>query len=67
MSRNGKEHGDEVDERWRTEADPAVHRLFGFLLGSTTAGAAMYYYVVDEYRISNELLTEDIYVRHLTL
>ena len=22
----------------------------------------MYYYVVDEYRVSNELLTEDIYV-----
>ncbi|CAI6338814.1 unnamed protein product [Periconia digitata] len=36
-------------------------RLFGFLLGSTTAGAGMYYYVIDEYRISNELLTEDIY------
>jgi hypothetical protein len=24
----------------------------------------MYYYVIDEYRVSNELLTEDIYVRH---
>lgn len=23
----------------------------------------MYYYVVDEYKVSNELLTEDIYVR----
>ena len=23
----------------------------------------MYYYVIDEYRVSNELLTEDIYVR----
>lgn len=22
----------------------------------------MYYYVVDEYKVSNELLTEDIYV-----
>ena len=40
-----------------------THRLFGFLLGATTAGAGMYYYVIDEYRISNELLTEDIYVR----
>jgi hypothetical protein len=37
--------------------------LFGFLLGATTAGAGMYYYVIDEYRVSNELLTEDIYVR----
>lgn len=35
--------------------------IFGFLLGATAAGAAMYYYVVDEYRVSNELLTEDIY------
>jgi len=25
----------------------------------------MYYYVLEEYRVSNELLTEDIYVRHL--
>ena len=27
------------------------------------AGSGMYYYVVDEYKVSNELLTEDIYVR----
>lgn len=39
-----------------------VHRMFGFLLGAVSAGGAMYYYVVDEYRVSNELLTEDIYV-----
>jgi hypothetical protein len=38
-------------------------RLFGFLTGATTAGAGMYYYVIDEYRVSNQLLTEDIYVR----
>jgi hypothetical protein len=54
-------------------AKPKVHhtgtvltvtsRLFGFLLGATTAGTGMYYYVIDEYRVSNELLTEDIYVR----
>jgi len=25
----------------------------------------MYYYVLEEYRVSNELLTEDIYVSHL--
>ncbi|KAH7401335.1 hypothetical protein BKA66DRAFT_564987 [Pyrenochaeta sp. MPI-SDFR-AT-0127] len=35
--------------------------LFGFLVGATTSGAGMYYYVIDEYRISNQLLTEDIY------
>ncbi|KAF2466597.1 uncharacterized protein BDR25DRAFT_268560 [Lindgomyces ingoldianus] len=35
--------------------------LFGFLLGATASGAGMYYYVIDEYRVSNELLTEDIY------
>ena len=40
----------------------AGHRLFGFLLGSVIAGAGLYYYVIDEYKVSNELLTEDIYV-----
>jgi len=25
-------------------------------------GASVYYYVLDEYKVSNELLTEDIYV-----
>ncbi|KIW02933.1 uncharacterized protein PV09_05979 [Verruconis gallopava] len=35
--------------------------LFGFLLGATGAGAAMYTYVVQEYKVSNEMLTEDIY------
>ncbi|KAF2429599.1 hypothetical protein EJ08DRAFT_670896 [Tothia fuscella] len=35
--------------------------LLGFLLGATGAGAGMYYYVLGEYRVSNELLTEDIY------
>ena len=38
------------------------NRIFGFLLGSTLAGAATYYYILEEYRVSNELLTEDIYV-----
>ncbi|KAI5361177.1 hypothetical protein Slin15195_G122900 [Septoria linicola] len=35
--------------------------LFGFLLGTVGAGGALYYYVVDQYKVSNELLTEDIY------
>ncbi|KAK5093533.1 hypothetical protein LTR70_004635 [Exophiala xenobiotica] len=35
--------------------------LFGFLLGVTVAGASAYYYVIDEYRLSNDMLTEDIY------
>ena len=39
------------------------HRLFGFFLGSTLAGAGVYYYALQEYKASNELLTEDIYVR----
>ncbi|OTB14289.1 hypothetical protein K445DRAFT_319100 [Daldinia sp. EC12] len=38
--------------------------LFGFLLGSTLAGAGIYSYVLREYKASNELLTEDIYVRY---
>jgi hypothetical protein len=37
-------------------------RLFGFLLGSTLAGASVYYYILEEYKVSNEMLTEDIYV-----
>ena len=40
-----------------------VNRLFGFLLGSSLAGAGVYYYILEEYKVSNELLTEDIYVR----
>ena len=36
--------------------------LFGFLLGSTLAGASVYYYILEEYKLSNEMLTEDIYV-----
>ncbi|ORY65962.1 uncharacterized protein BCR38DRAFT_339974 [Pseudomassariella vexata] len=35
--------------------------LFGFLLGSTLAGGSVYGYVLQEYKASNELLTEDIY------
>jgi len=35
--------------------------LTGFLLGTVLSGAGMYYYVLQEYRVSNELLTEDIY------
>ncbi|KAH8890990.1 hypothetical protein GQ53DRAFT_165989 [Thozetella sp. PMI_491] len=35
--------------------------LFGFFLGSTLAGGAVYSYVLNEYKTSNELLTEDIY------
>lgn len=41
------------------------YRIFGFLLGTTLASAGTYYYILDEYRVSNELLTEDIYVRDL--
>lgn len=37
--------------------------LFGFLFGSVLAGGAVYSYVLQEYKASNELLTEDIYVR----
>ena len=40
-----------------------LNRLFGFLAGSTLAGAGVYYYILEEYKVSNELLTEDIYVR----
>ncbi|KAE9978415.1 hypothetical protein EG328_001496, partial [Venturia inaequalis] len=35
--------------------------LLGFLSGSVLAASGMYFYVLQEYRVSNELLTEDIY------
>ncbi|KAL1892529.1 hypothetical protein Sste5346_007041 [Sporothrix stenoceras] len=35
--------------------------LFGFLLGATLTGAGVYYYVLTEYKASNDQLTEDIY------
>lgn len=41
-----------------------LYSLFGFLLGSTLAGGSVYTYVLQEYKASNELLTEDIYVRY---
>ena len=49
-----------TNERFRRK-----NRLFGFLLGSTLSGAGVYSYVLSEYKTSNELLTEDIYVRHI--
>jgi hypothetical protein len=39
-------------------------RLTGFLLGSLVAGGSAYFYLVKEYKLANEMLTEDIYVRH---
>lgn len=40
-----------------------VSRLFGFLFGCVLSGGAVYSYLVQEYKTSNDLLTEDIYVR----
>ncbi len=39
------------------------YSILGFLFGTAAGGAGVYYYVLEEYRVSNELLTEDIYVR----
>ncbi|KAF3762449.1 hypothetical protein M406DRAFT_294153 [Cryphonectria parasitica EP155] len=35
--------------------------LFGFLLGATLAGSGSYYYILQDYKASNELLQDDIY------
>ncbi|KAG5934165.1 hypothetical protein E4U53_000756 [Claviceps sorghi] len=35
--------------------------LFGFLFGSVLASSAVYTYLLQEYRASNDVLTEDIY------
>ena len=40
-----------------------LSRLFGFLFGCVLSGGAVYSYVLGEYKTSNDLLTEDIYVR----
>ena len=37
--------------------------MLGFFAGSTLAGMGVYYYILDEYRISNQMLSDDIYVR----
>lgn len=39
-----------------------ISRLFGFLTGAVVAGASVYYYVLGDYRISNEMLNDDITV-----
>ena len=42
-------------------------RLFGFLTGAVVAGASVYYYVLGDYRVSNEMLNDDITVRSKSL
>lgn len=37
-------------------------RLFGFLTGAVVAGASVYFYVLGDYRVSNEMLSDDINV-----
>ncbi|KAJ5959613.1 uncharacterized protein N7479_006763 [Penicillium vulpinum] len=34
--------------------------VFGFLAGSVAAGASVYYYILGEYRLANEMLSDDI-------
>lgn len=37
-------------------------RVFGFLSGAVVAGASVYYYILGDYRVANEMLTDDISV-----
>ncbi|KAH0595321.1 hypothetical protein MHUMG1_07071 [Metarhizium humberi] len=37
--------------------------LFGFLFGCVLSGSAVYTYLVQEFKVSNDMLSEDIYVR----
>lgn len=37
-------------------------RLFGFLAGTAVASASVYYYILGEYRVANQMLNEDIHV-----
>ncbi|KAJ6028480.1 hypothetical protein N7540_004056 [Penicillium herquei] len=34
--------------------------VFGFLSGAVVAGASVYYYILSDYRVANEMLTDDI-------
>ncbi|KAJ5595051.1 uncharacterized protein N7459_001259 [Penicillium hispanicum] len=36
--------------------------VFGFLSGAVVAGASVYYYVLGDYRVANEMLSDDITV-----
>lgn len=47
-----------ADGRWLR-----LYSFIGFLLGSTLAASGSYFYVLQDYKTSNALLTEDIYVR----
>ena len=62
MSRSGQAaaYGD-IQQPSRTIAN-LFCSLFGFLFGVTLSGASAYYYVIDEYKLANDMLTEDIYV-----
>jgi hypothetical protein len=52
-----------MNPAWTDQRSQFRDRLFGFLLGCTLTGAGIYSYVLREYKESNEMLAEDIYVR----
>ncbi|KAJ5634424.1 Zinc finger HIT-type [Penicillium herquei] len=37
--------------------------LFGFLSGAVVAGASVYFYILSDYRVANEMLTDDISIK----
>ncbi|KAJ5173192.1 hypothetical protein N7492_005785 [Penicillium capsulatum] len=39
--------------------------VFGFLFGAVAAGASVYYYVLGDYRLANEMLSDDISTNHV--
>lgn len=40
-----------------------AYRIFGFLAGAVASGMCVWYYLLGDYRVSNEMLSEDISVR----
>ncbi|KAJ5292863.1 uncharacterized protein N7443_008816 [Penicillium atrosanguineum] len=53
--------------RWEAAALPARKPVgafrggvFGFLTGAVIAGASVYYYILGDYRVANEMLSDDI-------
>lgn len=48
---------------WLLQRNTDCRRLFGFLFGCVLSGSAVYTYLVQEFKVSNDMLSEDIYVR----
>ena len=51
-----------MEGKWKSDLADDCGRLLGFFAGSAITGFSVFYWGIEEYKVSNELLTEDIYV-----